>query len=544
MTRTVILVVLLLLPALSPGQVWTARYNGPADDFDEPEAIAVDESGNVYVTGTSWGSGTGNDYATVKYDSTGVEQWAARYDGPAGGSDEAKAIATHGGCVYVTGGSADAGFYTDFATIKYGPTGDTQWVRRYAGPAGGNDCAFAIAVDPGGNAYVTGYRTGDTTFWDFTTVKYDAAGTEQWVRTWSTIDEDYASAIALDSSGNVYVTGSSGNPYICTWDYLTIKYNSAGVEQWVAGYNGPADDHDEAKAIGIDTDGNVYVTGGSTGLGTGWDYATIKYNPSGDSQWTARYDGPANGTDWANAIAVSDNGDICVTGYSQDTLTDCDYVTVKYNAAGSRQWTARYNGPADGYDEARAAAADGDGNVYVTGGSAGTGTGSSDCATVKYDATGSQQWAARYDGPAGGYDAARAIAVDGDGSVYVTGSSAGSGTGADYVTIRYACTGIQEPRPVAGIPGEMLTGCPNPFRRSTTITYHLSARSQVCLEVHDAAGRLVATLATGEQEPGIHRARFPAQHLAEGIYFARLRIRSTDATTRNRELTAKLTLVR
>ena len=165
MARIIILAVILLLPVTSPAQVWVERYNGPANDSDEPEAIAVDNLGNVYVTGASWGSGTGYDYATVKYDSAGVEQWAARYDGPAHGTDEAKAIALAGTRVCVTGGSATPDFFTDMATVMYGPSGDTLWTARYDGPAGRNDHAFAVATTPDHGVCVTGYRTGSGTGW-------------------------------------------------------------------------------------------------------------------------------------------------------------------------------------------------------------------------------------------------------------------------------------------------------------------------------------------------------------------------------------------
>ncbi len=83
-------------------------------------AIALDNSGNIYVTGMSYGSATDLDYATVKYDSSGVEQWVTRYNGPGNDDDIAWAIALdNSGNVYVTGESVGSGTYVDYATIKY-----------------------------------------------------------------------------------------------------------------------------------------------------------------------------------------------------------------------------------------------------------------------------------------------------------------------------------------------------------------------------------------------------------------------------------------
>ncbi|MEO0083819.1 MAG: SBBP repeat-containing protein, partial [candidate division WOR-3 bacterium] len=294
-----------------------------------------DGSGNVYVTGYSWGSGTSYDYATIKYNSQGVEQWVARYNGPGNIWDWAYAIAVDGsGNVYVTGYSYGSGTYGDYATIKYNSSGQVEWVARYNGPGNSYDCAYAIAVDGLGNVYVTGESYGSGTSYDYATVKYNSQGVEQWVARYNgpVNSYDYAYAIAVDGSGNVYVTGESygsGTSY----DYATVKYNSQGVEQWVARYNGPGNGWDEASAIAVDGSGNVYVTGKSYGSDS-LDYATVKYNSQGVEQWVARYNGPGNDYDWARAIAVDGLGNVYVTGYSDGSGTSYDYATIKYVQTG------------------------------------------------------------------------------------------------------------------------------------------------------------------------------------------------------------------
>ena len=479
----------ILLPVFCGAQEWVVRYNGTASEGDIAEAIAIDNMGNVYVTGGSTGSGTGSDYVTAKYDSFGVEQWVARYDGPGSEHDGAYAIAIDNvGNVYVSGRSVGSGTSYDYATVKYDMYGAEQWIARYNGPNNDSDYAYGIAVDNTGDVYVTGWSKGSGTDWDYATVKYDNGGIEQWVARYNgpANGEDWANAIVLVNAGDVCVTGGSdGN--VTGYDYATVKYNAFGVEQWVARYHGP-DGLDIAEAIAFDSAGNLYVTGGSQASGTLCDYTTVKYNSSGVEQWVSRYNCPSDSNDFARDIAVDEEGCAYVTGYSEGSGMYADYVTVKYDSYGGEQWVSHYGMTCD---LPTAIAIDDNGNVYVTGWSWGVGT-DWDYATVKYDNGGIEQWVARYNGPANGDDRANAIVVDNAGYVYVTGGSTGMGTGWDYATVKYSPAAIQEQTAIS-VKTNHLT--------ATIMNEHLQLPEDKKCRVYDITGRVVEP---DEIAPGIY----------------------------------------
>ena len=423
--------------------VW--RYDGPANWTDVAEAIAVDSEGNVVVTGWSSGIGTEMDFATVKYTPEGTELWVAWYDGPANQYELALAIAVDSeGSVAVTGWSHGIGTGSDYATVKYDAGGAEQWVNRYDGPGNGSDSPVAVAVDGAGNVYVTGYSQSSVGDNDYATVKYDATdGTELWVARYDGPGHgsDRGAAIAVDEAGNVYVTGGSHGSGT-EGDYATIKYHDNGAtytEEWVARYEEPVGD--SARAIVVAPDGNVIVTGGST-WGNDSDYATVKYDTSdGTEMWVSRYDGPGYGSDSPAAVAVDEEGRVYVTGQSEGYGTGYDFATVKYDAEGNERWVARYDGPDNDADSAKSVAVDGTGAVYVAGHSYSDST-FHDYTTVKYDAKGNELWVKVYNGPGNSSDYAKGLVLDGFGNVVITGESEGSGTGTDYATVKYGpCMG-------------------------------------------------------------------------------------------------------
>jgi hypothetical protein len=226
---------------------------------------------------------------------------------------------------------------TDYVTIKYSSAGDLAWINYYDGPDDptGNsaDEPWGISVDSSDNVFVTGISGAGNGYVDYATVAYSSDGVPLWTNRYNgpANSEDDAQAVAVDSSGNVFVTGcsygSSGS------DYATMKYSSTGVPLWTRRYNAPGNGNDCARAVAIDSAGNVFVTGESDGANGGpQDYATLAYSNSGTLLWTKRYNGPVNGIDEARAIAVDRSGNVFVTGYSWNG-TNFDFVTIKYSSS-------------------------------------------------------------------------------------------------------------------------------------------------------------------------------------------------------------------
>ena len=334
------------------------RWNGPENSGDAAYDLAIDNSGNVYVTGESYGNPL---------------------------------------------------FARDYSTVKYLPNGDTAWVRRYA--KWGDQVASAIAIDDSNNIYVTGISGEGPEGWELCTIKYLPSGDTVWVRRYPGDNAGWwrAYSITVDRAGNVYVTGTGRGSTEYDYAYVTIKYHPNGDTIWVRKYNGPGNSFDRPFGIAVDDSNYVYVTGESGG-----GHATIKYYPNGDTAWVR-----SSGSGGDKAIAVDDFGNVYVTG---------GFGTIKYNANGNQLWIGSYGG----YD----IALDGANNVYVT-------NSDSDYVTTKYYPNGDTAWMRRYSGTGNG-NAARAIAVDGSGNVYVTGYSYGSGTDwrPDYATVKYVQTQV------------------------------------------------------------------------------------------------------
>lgn len=515
--------VLLVLPNINSQvtQEWAVRYFNPGNGADNAKAIVLDAVGNIYVTGESYSSESNYDFATVKYNSAGDQQWAARYNGPGNYIDNAVSIAVDdSGNVIVSGYSTGINTDYDFTTIKYSPSGVQLWVQRYSSSADFGDQVKSMAIDAAGNIYITGtsYETGEAS--NFTTIKYNSAGTKIWQQNYNGPgnNTDIPFDIDTDNSGNVYITGgSTGSGSFL--DYATIKYNSSGVQQWVQRYNGAGNYVDQSYSIAVDPNGDVYVTGTSRETVSGNDYTTIKYSSAGAQQWLQRYNGPGNLNDQANSLAVDNTGNVYITGSCIDASNNMKYATVKYNSSGIQQWAQSYSGTGNGFNIAYDIAVDINGNSYVTGNISVSGS-AFDYATVKYNSSGVQQWVQSYNGAGNGNDIARSIAVDAAGNVFVTGQSTGSGTNYDYSTIKYS-----QPIAINQISSEIPKGFslnqnyPNPFNPVTNIEFSIPKSSLIKLTIYDISGRELDVLVNQYMNAGKYKADWDAAKYSSGIYF-------------------------
>jgi hypothetical protein len=267
-------------------QLWIQEYSGPGGKADRAwrmETFSL--PGNldrVVVVGESEGAGTKSDYVTLVYDAVaGTPLWSARYNGPTSGKDQAFAVAfdRQEDAIFVTGGSEGPTKF-DFATVRYDLTGVQQWVARYNnGAVGKSDIAYDLVLGENEELFVCGASESAGKF-DYTTVKYSATGTELWVNRYDggIGKKDFARAAAYDDEAeNLFVTGSSEQGAGRKFDYLTQRIDGlTGVTEWVGRYNGTGAKNDIAYNVAVRPGGgSLTVTGSSLSAAAKMDIVTV-----------------------------------------------------------------------------------------------------------------------------------------------------------------------------------------------------------------------------------------------------------------------------
>jgi hypothetical protein len=423
----VLMVLMTFSAAAQIQQAWVARYNnGITNGTNQAVKMALDASGNIYVTGFSQNANTNLGYATIKYAPNGNQLWIARYDT----TNDSSAIPTGLGLdssndVIVTG---------TVLTIMYDPNGNQLWTAPYAGAA--------LAVDSSGNSVVTGINA------NFGTVKLNANGSNLWSVTYSSpYGPGLGQQVLCAPDSSVYVAGSYTylcDEGFCYLEMLVVKYDSAGNQIWAATPFQADVFAVNVAAAALDSSGSFYIV---VDYGSGFaKFVTSKYSSDGMLRWSSSpttYNGSQT-----HGLMLDQRQDVVLTGqvnyaYNASLGTFSYYYgTFELSTNGATLWSRYFPDPPFSSSVAKAIAIDLGNNVYVTGCSPGTNT-KNNIATIKYDLVGTQIWLQRYSSPGNGNAAGNAIAVDNNGNVYVAGYDTTMAGGTEMVLIKYSPVTLQ-----------------------------------------------------------------------------------------------------
>ena len=416
----------------------------------------------------------GNTLSSQYETSNGFSTWSGTQQLGTSASDEGWGVTVDSSNnIYVTGntsggldGNTNSG-NSDILLVKYNSSGTKQWTKLLGTSSADN--GRGVTLDNSSNIYVTGFtsggldgntNSGDT---DIILVKYNSSGTKQWTQQLGTSSEEYGQSVTVDSSDNIYVSGSTyggldGNTNSGSFDFFLVKYNSSGTKQWTKQLGTSANDF--GYGVTVDSSDNIYVTGttgggldGNTHLGGSWDIFLVKYYDNGTKQWTQQLG--TSSDDQGYGVTVDNSSNIYVTGYTSGGLNgntnygNKDIFLVKYNSSGTKQWTKQFG--TSSWDEGLGVTADSSDNIYVTGYTYGgldnnTNSGDKDMFLVKYNSSGTKQWTQQLGTSSEEYG--QSVTVDSSDNIYVTGYTSGgldgntSSGNEDIFLIKYNSDGV------------------------------------------------------------------------------------------------------
>ena len=393
---------------------WTQQFGTPYNDTGF--GVARDGSGNIYITGSTGGDLDGHtsegllDIFLSKFGSSGNRVGSKQFG--TSGDDIANAIAIDpSGNIYITGstrgslpGWTSAGG-KDIFLAKVDSSGNIIFTRQFG--TNQDDVAYGIAIDTNGNVYIAGSTGGilGTTSaggLDIFLAKFDSSGNRVFTHQFGTNQDDIGFGVVVDISGNIYITGSTkgilGSSSFGLQDVFLAKFNSSGVNQFIVQFGSAGDD--VGYSIGLSGTDNIYITGSTLGNLPGntssglTDIFLAKFNSSGANQFLRQLG--TTGRDVGNSVAVDSGGNVYVVGSTEGGLLGnsafglADIFLAKFNSSGVIQF-ARQLGTSSN-DIAYGLAIQGT-DIYITGSTEGnldgnTSFGLADIFLAKYDASG------------------------------------------------------------------------------------------------------------------------------------------------------------
>ncbi|MBD3192593.1 MAG: hypothetical protein GF308_18275 [Candidatus Heimdallarchaeota archaeon] len=307
--------------------LWNVSWE--TDDMARPYGITIDSNEDIIITGTIVTEVDpyvfSHNVFVLKYNSTGSRIWDTIH--MTSDDDDGTCIALDSNDDIYIGGGTNSSSGSMFIQ-KYSSDGGFQWVSYY-GTTAPREWARAngIVLDSSGDIYIAG--TTDNSggnLDDILLVKFDSTGNALWNTTWGGPgDWDHGHDLVLSNS-DIFVIGSTNSLATKPLDAILVKYNSTGHVQW----NKTLDFLNEhGHAITLKPNGNIIIAGETDYLDFLYNYFVAEYNPNGVLLWNATYDSGAN--DYCNDVVVGFNNSIFVGGRSyNETQSNYDLAVLHF----------------------------------------------------------------------------------------------------------------------------------------------------------------------------------------------------------------------
>jgi hypothetical protein len=424
----------------------TFRYDGGR--YDRASGIAVDAAGSWYVPGYIERTDGRSSFGVIKHRAGGAVEWVGVYNGSSGGPNGTAVAAAvdPAGNVYAAGYVFNWGTSIgalDYLIVKFDVDGVQRWSIRYDGPGHNYDSAQWLALDTAGNVYVTGRSYGSS--FDWATLKISAAGSVLWTQRFDTPlqgSDDDPMGLAVDGLGNVVVAGRAANASGAPGnDVKAIKYSAFGQIVWQAAFTDTPQSDDVASAMAVDASGSVVVTGQTSATASPEQPVfpfLVKFGPDGQLDFALR-DAAAGGS----AVAVDAQSNIYVAGTSAPAFATPYTAGSKFSADGVLQWTTPIPDTSSMSVNVYRLVVDSTGAPFLAGAAVDRNTSTRDFLTIALSAAGATRWQHRFNGAGSGNDDVAGLALDPEGNLLVSGTAWGGyvssgGTAEDIVTLKFA----------------------------------------------------------------------------------------------------------
>ncbi len=371
-----VLILLLDIPATASASYWIKSFGGSS--WDKAHAVAIADNGDIIVAGDTKSFGAGGDVWVLRLDPNGNIKWQKIFGGVWNDSVFDVAIADNGDIIVAGGTNSFGDGLGDVWVLRLDSNGNIKWQKTFGGSSW--DEAYAVAIADNGDIIVAG---GTNSFgaggYDVWVLRLDSNGNIKWQKTFGGVRYDWVFDVAIADNGDIIIAGYTGSfSDGLDDDVWVLRLDSNGNIKWQKTFGRIR--WDGAYTVAIADNGDIIVAGYTVLLSTGYDDVwVLRLDPNGNIKWQKTFGGYYD--DWTWAVAIADNGDIIIAGDTKSFGAGGNAWVLRLDSNGNIKWQKTFGGSS--WDEAYAVAIADNGDIIVAGDTKSFGAGDYDVWVMK-----------------------------------------------------------------------------------------------------------------------------------------------------------------